>query len=134
MNLFIRSAPLMLALLLIPATSWAVSLQEAIASFDRQEYPLAYQQLLPLAEQGNGEAQYYIGGMLVEGMGVSADTNKGVYWLEQSVKNQYALAAKMLGSMYLSGMGVPFDTLKGAEYTIMFEEMVPKEEADSGCD
>jgi len=134
MDLFFRRMFLSLVLLGSSTVCWAVSLPEAIATFDRQEYPLAYQQLLPLAEQGNGEAQYYIGGMLVEGMGVSADANKGVYWLEQSVKNQYALAAKMLGNMYLSGMGVPMNMQKGAEYTIMFEEMVPKEEADSGCD
>ena len=134
MNLFLRRSLLSLVLLALPAVCSASSLHEAIATFDRQDYSLAYQQLLPLAEQGNGEAQYYIGGMLVEGMGVSADTTKGVYWLEQSVKNQYPMAAKMLGNMYLSGMGVPFDTQKGAEYTILFEKLVPKDEVDSGCD
>jgi len=134
MQLFYRTALLFVLLMMSPAMIWASLLDDGIESFDQKDYQLAYERLLPLAEQGNGEAQYYIGGMLVEGMGIPADPAKGVYWLEQSVNNQYYMAAKMLGSMYLSGFGVPMDTQKGAKYIILFERLVPKDDVDSGCD
>ena len=109
-------------------------LDDGIQAYDRQDYLGAYKQLLPLAEQGNGEAQYYVGGMLVDGIGIPSDTSRGVYWLEQAVNNQYYMAAQMLGSMYLSGLGVPMDPQKGAKYIMLYEKQAPKDEVDSGCD
>jgi len=73
------------------------SLQQAIDAINRQDYSSAYNQLLPLARQGDREAQYYLGSMLVEGKGVKADPEKGVSWLEKSVDNKYHLAAQTLG-------------------------------------
>ena len=110
------------------------SLQQAIDAINRQDYSSAYNQLLPLARQGDREAQYYLGSMLVEGKGVAADPEKGVSWLQKSVDNKYHLAAQTLGNMYLSGMGVPWNPQKGAEYILLYEELAPKEETDSGCD
>ena len=131
---FYRIALVFILLITPFAGIQASLLDDGIQAYDRQDYLGAYKQLLPLAEQGNGEAQYYVGGMLVDGIGIPADASRGVYWLEQAVSNEYYLAAKMLGSMYLSGLGVPMDPQKGAKYIILFEKQVPKEEADSGCD
>jgi len=126
---------LLFILLITPLAGVQASmLDEGIQAYDRKEYKTAYDQLLPLAEQGEGEAQYYIGGMLIDGKGVSTDTSRGVYWLEQAVNNKYHMAAQMLGGMYLSGMGVPMDPLKGAKYMILYEKLAPKDEVDSGCD
>jgi len=135
MTQFYSRAALILVALMIPSVGVRASLlDEGIQAFDRQDYKVAYERLLPLAEQGEGEAQYYIGGMLVEGMGIPADTSKGVYWLEQAVSNQYYMAAQMLGGMYLSGMGVPMDPQKGAKYIILYEKQAPEDEVDSGCE
>ena len=112
----------------------AGTLEDGIQAFHERKYQQAYELLLPLAKQGDGEAQFYVGGMLVDGFGIPADPEKGVYWLEQSVESQYAMAAKQLGNMYLSGFGVPMDSQKGAEYILLYEQIVPSDEVDSGCD
>ena len=134
MKVVIRYFVIVLVLFSTTGVVQAATLDQAIDAIDRKQYTKAYEQLLPLAEQGSAEAQYYLGGMLVEGKGVSADPGKGVQWLQKSVDNGYYLAAQMLGNMYLSGMGVAWDPQKGADYIILYEKLAPKEETDSGCD
>lgn len=132
---FIYPAFFSLALLFIlPYTSHADLLDDGIQAYDKQDYSLAYQSLLPMAEQGDGKAQYYVGDMLVGGMGVPADMAKGVYWLEQSVENNYYMAAKTLGKMYMSGFGVPINPEKGAKYLLLYHSLIPEGEDEPECD
>ena len=65
-------------LFVMPFASYASQLDDGIGAYKRQDYSLAYQKLLPLAEQGGGKAQYYVGDMLVGGMGVAADMGIGI--------------------------------------------------------
>lgn len=123
-----------LFMLSLPVLAVTGPLEKAINAYGQQQYKQAYELLLPLAQKNVAEAQYYLGGMLVEGIGVPADPKQGVYWLEQAVKNRHHMAARMLGNMYLSGMGVPMDPQKGAQYILLFEKQAPEEETDSGCD
>lgn len=125
---------LLLALLLMPFTLNADELKEAVQAFNTNDYSKAYRLMLPFAEDGNGEAQFYVGGMLVDGLGVKADPSEGVFWLEQAVGNQYPEAAQTLGNMYLSGHGIEMDVDKGAYYLTMYEEIVPKEDVEVECD
>jgi hypothetical protein len=121
-------------IILTPLVSFAGKLDDGVLAFERQNYAMAYEKLLPLAEKGNAKAQYYIGEILVGGLGVSGDMRKGVYWLEQSVNNQYYMAARTLGKMYLSGFGVPMNTEKGASYLLLSQALMPESEAEPECD
>ena len=53
--------PLLLALIMLPAPARADQLQDGIAAFKRYDWQTALKLLLPLAEQGNAEAQYEVG-------------------------------------------------------------------------
>ena len=131
----VRLAIFSLVLLIItPLAAYASQLDEGIQAYERQDYQAAYKRLLPLAEKGDGKAQYYVGEMLVGGMGVSSNIDKGVYWLEQSVNNRNHMAAKTLGKMYLSGFGVPMDTEKGAKYFALLPTLIPENEDEPECD
>ena len=121
-------------LLVSPALLAASQIEQAIQAYDLQQYEQAFGRFETLASENDAEAQYYLGGMLVEGIGVPVNTKRGVYWLQRAVNNQHHLAARMLGNMYLSGNGVPMDPQKGAEYIIMYEKQAPVEEVDSGCE
>gem|GEM_PF-1153392 len=121
-------------LIITPLASYASQLDEGIQAFERQDYQASYKKLLPLAEKGDGKAQYYVGEMLVGGMGVSSNIDKGVYWLEQSVSNRNHMAAKTLGKMYLSGFGVPMDTEKGTKYFALLQTLIPESEDEPECD
>jgi len=128
--------------ILLPIVLWINSplalsaglLDAGIQAYDQQHYKAAYEQLLPLAEQGDAQAQYYVGSMLVDGLGVSADPVKGVNLLEQAVSNKSYKAAKTLGKMYLSGFGVAMDADKGAKYILLSETLATEDDAEPECD
>ena len=48
-------------------------LQEALAALEAGDYPKTLSMLKPLAEQGNAEAQFYLGRMYAEGRGITKD-------------------------------------------------------------
>ena len=79
----IRRPPLLAAVLLLcflicPATRGrAGQLEDGKAAFDRQDYMAAMDLWMPLAEQGNAEAQYYVAGLYDKGLGVPIHTALG---------------------------------------------------------
>ena len=121
-------------IMISPLALCAGLLDAGMQAYDRQDYKLAYEQLLPLAEEGDAQAQYFVGSMLVDGMGVPVDPVKGVYWLEQAISKKYYKAAITLGKMYMSGYGVTMDTDKGAKYILLSESLATADDAEPGCD
>jgi hypothetical protein len=77
--------------------------QDAIAQGD---YATAYRELLPVAEQGNGQAQYNIGVAYFEGKGVRQDYAEAAKWFRLAAEQGYAHAQNSLGVMYAQGLGV----------------------------
>lgn len=59
------------------------------------EYEKAAAQLMPLAKNGNPQAQYTLGYMYYYGQGVKRDRTQGYFWMQQSAKqgNKSALQA-----------------------------------------
>ena len=70
---------------------------------------LSTEELLPLAEKGNTEAQVYLGVTYELGKGVSQDYQLAVKWYKRVAEQGHANAQYYLGGMYLSGQGVPQD-------------------------
>ena len=58
---------------------------------------------------GDQEAQYYLGLMYGQGLGVSQDYRWAVFWYRRSAEQGYAPAQKLLGLMYFGGRGIPQD-------------------------
>ena len=63
----------------------------------------------PLAEQGNANAQFFLGFMYDNGQGVPQDYAKAVKWCRKAAEQGYARAQNDLGVMYNDGQGVPLD-------------------------
>ena len=75
---------------------------------------LSLKRWLPLAEQGNAEAQYYVARIYANGMnGVPEDYGKAAEWYERASKLNYAAATQELGYLYEIGLGVPQDRIRG---------------------
>lgn len=121
-------------LLLLQGVSQAATLEQGVSSYRDGNYRQAYRMMEPLAEKGDSEAQFYIGGMLLDGLGVKADPQKGVYWLEKAVRNKNRDAAMALGKMYLSGYRVPMDASRASHYLQVAEDLRSGEEDASDCD
>ena len=83
--------------------------QDGLDAAQRQDYKTAYKLWLPLAEQGDADAQYNLGQMYYNGPGVQQDYKEAVKWYRLSAEQGHAKAQLNLGVMYGGGLGVPQD-------------------------
>ena len=61
------------------------------------------------AEQGDADAQFYLGFMYVKGQGVEQDFEEAVKWYRKAAEQRHAQAQYNLGVMYANGEGVEKD-------------------------
>lgn len=71
-------------------------LQNGKRLFEAGYYRRAMHDLLPLACDGNAEAQYAVGYMYYYGYGVAQDTDVGYFWIKRSADQHYAPAMRAL--------------------------------------
>jgi TPR repeat protein len=64
------------------------------------------------AEQGYAKAQYNLGCMYENGLGVTQDFVEAVKWFRKAAEQGFASAQKNLGAMYGRGQGVPQSNTK----------------------
>lgn len=74
----------------------AQQLEGGKAAFQAAEYKSAFRQLLPLAAEGNAEAQYAVGYMYYYGYGVPQDTMSGLFWMTKAAEKRNRAAVKAL--------------------------------------
>jgi len=83
--------------------------EDGEAAYERGDYVTALRLMRPLAEQGQTNAQYFIGMMYAIGNGVRQDYVEAVKWFRKAAEQGDASAQNSLGSMYLNGYGVSQD-------------------------
>jgi TPR repeat protein len=74
-------------------------LQRGRLNFEGGFYKDAFHQLLPLASEGNKEAEYAVGYMYYNGYGVNQDLESGMFWIKKSAALGYEPAIKALGQL-----------------------------------
>jgi TPR repeat protein len=90
---------ILLSLCLVACTTTASkpsALQRGRADFKAGNYHKAFNTLLPLAKQGNAEAEYAVGYFYYYGKGVREDEQQAQYWINQSAQKGYAPAIHAL--------------------------------------
>ncbi len=63
----------------LTAPAWA-GFDEGVAAYDRGDYATAIREWRPLAEQGNADAQFFLGFMYYKGRGVPQDYAQAHMW------------------------------------------------------
>lgn len=71
-------------------------LQEGKRNFEAGYYKKAMHDLLPLATNGDAEAQYAVGYMYYYGYGVAQDTDVGYFWIKRSAAQHFSPAITAL--------------------------------------
>jgi TPR repeat protein len=71
-------------------------LQQGKMSFNKGNYQQAFRELLPLASEGNAEAEYAVGYMYYYGFGAPQDTETGMFWMQKSANQQHQPAISAL--------------------------------------
>ena len=82
---------------------------DGIGAFIKKDYETAQKLLIPLAAQGNSNAQVAIGIMFRKGNGVLQDYKEAVKWFRLAAEQGDAIGQGQLGASYLFGHGVPQD-------------------------
>ncbi len=85
----------------------ASAADNAMPSFETQ---------MKLAEQGDAEAQFQLGGRYAEGNGVEEDFSEALKWYQRAAKANHAEAQYALGTAYAYGIKVPHDYEKAVEW------------------
>ena len=91
--------------------SFAQDLQKGLEAEEKGDYATAFQIFRALAEQGDADAQYFLGWMYYKGQGVLQDYKKAVEWNRKSAEQGEANAQFALGAAYALGRGVIQDNV-----------------------
>ncbi len=102
--------PLLLLLLALPSSAqtpdaWSV----ALSAYQEKRYEQALVLLQPLAQQGNAEAQFFLGVIYCEGLGVASDCLTGARWYWRAALQGHDYAQYNLGALHSIGQGLPKD-------------------------
>lgn len=79
-------------------------------AFKNGNYERSFELWKPLAEEGDPDAQNYIGLHYFLGLGVSKDYKKAVKWYEMAARKGHPDAQRNYGDMINNGLGIQQDT------------------------
>ncbi|MCF4164246.1 sel1 repeat family protein [Zavarzinia compransoris] len=96
--------------------------EKAMAAGD---FAAAMEHLLPLAEAGDPLAQFDVGAMYDNGLGVSADPVEAARWYQRAARQGDPSAMFNLGVMYEDGIGVGRDPVQAYVYFALAVEQGP---------
>jgi hypothetical protein len=99
----------LLLFLFVGFSSVYAGFEEGLAAYERAAYETAFKEFMEAAEQGHAEAQFYLGLMYLEGIGVLKNYAEAFKWFRMAAEQGHAGAQTSLGAMYASGRGVPRD-------------------------
>ena len=105
-----------LALLLLVRTAQAGQLEDGIAAYEAKDYDAAKLILMPLAQDGDASAQFYVGVLYAFGYGVELNESTAADWFELSAAQGNAKAQFNAGRAYYKGVGRQIDLAKALAY------------------
>ena len=90
----------------------AQDFQKGLAAYQSGDYVTALKEWRPLAEQGDADALFSLGGMYYAGYGVLQDYVEALKWYRLAAEQGKAIAQGRLGTMYAKGKGVLQDNIR----------------------
>gem|GEM_PF-6071454 len=87
-----------------------------VDAYLRGDYATALETLAPLAEAGDGEAQFYLGSMYEGGLGVAPNASLALDWFRKAAENDVVQAEYHLGLLYEIGETVERDYARAIEW------------------
>ncbi len=100
---------LMTVLALVLPLAAHAGFDEGVADYSVGDYTKAMEEFKPLADQGEVQAQYFVGFFYYRGYGVPADNAVAANWFRKAATQRDSRSAFYLGKMYEKGEGVERD-------------------------
>ena len=101
--------PVLLLSLFLGLPSYSSDFDKGLTAYNNGDYATALKEWKPLAEEGDVDAQYYLGVLYDNGYGVPQDYKEAVRWYKLAAEQGVAEAQFNLGNMYYDGQGVSVD-------------------------
>lgn len=98
---------LLCTVLLLTSAFVQAGFDEGVAAADKGDFPTAFKEWKPLAEQGYASAQYNLALMYSNGRGVPQNYTQAVTWYKKAAEQGHVDAQSNLGGMYAMGKGIP---------------------------
>ncbi|MDH4062089.1 MAG: sel1 repeat family protein [Aquincola sp.] len=101
--MLLRSAVVIVALLVPLVCARADDLKDAATAIQRKDYATAVRLLEPLAQAGDARAQTDLATLYYHGQGVPESDAQAVVWYDRAARQGHLPAQYLLGNMYASG-------------------------------
>lgn len=95
-----------------PERASAQTVSAGVEAFKRGDYAEALRNWLPLALDGVRAAQFNMGLLYAQGLGVTKDEVEGGRWYRLAADQGFSYAQLELGRLHARGTGVPLDSLE----------------------
>ena len=96
-------------LILLFGTPASANFQKGLDAAKSGDYATALKEWKPLAEQGMAAAQYNLGLMYLEGLGVTQDYKAAFKWYKMAAEKGHTDAQSQLATMHFYGLSVTQD-------------------------
>ena len=103
-------------LLILCAPAYAQDLQNGTENFDRNGCKSALEELRPLAQKGDAEAQGCLGMIYYRGKGAPLDHAQAAIWFRRAAEQDLASAQYRLALMLDQGQGLPQNRAESANW------------------
>jgi TPR repeat protein len=103
-------------LALAAATPVRADYEAGLAAARAGDYPAAMREWRPLAERGHRDAQFNLGLLYENGLGVPADGAEAARWYRRAAEQQDRQAQAYLAEMYAKGLGVARDDIEALHW------------------
>lgn len=91
------------------------SFEAGIAAYKANNLPLAYEEFLAAAREGDSDSQFNVALMYERGIGVAKDEKEALVWYDKAASQGSAAAQFNLGVLYENGRGTNVDFAKANE-------------------
>ncbi|MGC8502261.1 tetratricopeptide repeat protein [Desulfurella sp.] len=88
------------------------TLQDGLSAYNSKNYKQAYDIFYKLSQQGDSQAQYILGSMYLDGLGVKQDYKQAYEFFSESALRNNSFGEYGLGYLYKHGLGVKKDLSK----------------------
>ena len=103
-------------LLAMASMKCVAGVSEGAKALIAKDYQTALKEFLPLANNGDASAQYFLGTMYDDGDGVPQDDSQAVDWYRKAAAQGDVRAQRALAFMYKYGQGVTKDYSQAADW------------------
>ena len=121
-ELLIKKIFILATILMHSAVASGTSLEAGESAMVRGHYGTAMRALLPLANDGNIDAQAYIGYLYEKGLGVIQNYGTAIEWYKKAGSKGSFQAQHSLGMLYFTGEGISLNHPLAYEWFIKASE------------